>query len=130
MDHPIVHFEIAADDPEALAEFYSELLGWKFEEMPGGQTKYWGIETGGEGPMGGMMERQSPEQSVLNYVNVESVDDYAAKAEELGGQVVMGKTQVQGMGWFAVVVDPQGNAFGIWENMEEGECSGCGCSDE
>lgn len=128
MDHAVVHFEIVGDDPEALAQFYTELLGWKIEKMPG-FTDYWAIDTGGEGPMGGMMKREAPQQTGLNYVAVEDVEEYAAKAVELGGQMVMGKTEVQGMGWFCVIIDPQGNPFGIWQCMEQQGCC-CGCDTE
>jgi predicted enzyme related to lactoylglutathione lyase len=77
MDHTIVHFEIPADDVQALAQFYTELLGWKIEtvkEFPDD----WGIRTSeAEGAlMGGMMKRKMPQQGPTNYVLVESVADY------------------------------------------------------
>ena len=116
MSHDICHFEIPADDPEALAKFYDQLLGWKIEKFPG-PMDYWMIQTGGEGALaGGMMKRQAPEQVPMNYVEVESVDEYAAKAEGLGAQVVVPKMQVGDMGWFVVIVDPQGNCLGLWES--------------
>jgi uncharacterized protein len=31
----VVHFEIAADDPELVAGFYKELLGWKIQKWEG-----------------------------------------------------------------------------------------------
>src|SRR3989441_13234384 len=43
MDHPVVHFEIPADDPERAAKFYRELFGWEISR--------WGNPAGaGEGP--------------------------------------------------------------------------------
>jgi len=32
--HPIVHIELAAEDPKASAKFYADVFGWKTEEMP------------------------------------------------------------------------------------------------
>ena len=120
MDHDICHFEIPADDPVAVAEFYTRLFGWTVEKMPG-DMEYWGIKTGGSGPGGGLLRKQHPQQVAMNYVLVECVNTYAAQAQEFGGQVVMPKTEIPGRGWFAVIVDPQGNALGLWEEAP-GSC--------
>jgi predicted enzyme related to lactoylglutathione lyase len=56
-----------------------------------------------------------PGQQPVNYVNVESVDEYLRRAERLGAKAMMGKTAVPGMGWFAQLNDPEGNVFAIWE---------------
>jgi hypothetical protein len=50
-----------------------------------------------------------------DYIDVSSVDEYSTKLEKLGGKVVMQKTPVPGMGYFAVCLDTEGNRFGIWE---------------
>ena len=65
---------------------------------------------------GGLTKRQMPQQALTNYVQVESVDQYLTKAKLLGANVVVEKTPIPGMGAFAVLVDPQGNQLGIWEN--------------
>ena len=118
MDHVVCHFEIPADDPEALAKFYTELFGWRIEKLPG-PMEYWMISTGGGGVGGGMMAKPHPEHRAMNYIQVESVDEYSDKVKQLGGQVVMPKTPVGDMGWFAVCVDPQGNCFALWEEAEK-----------
>jgi predicted enzyme related to lactoylglutathione lyase len=35
MPNPVTHFEIYAEDPAALAEFYRNLLGWSIGQAPG-----------------------------------------------------------------------------------------------
>jgi len=116
MAHPIVHFEIPAQDMERLRQFYSQLLGWTFEAAPG-MPNYMMITTAaeGEGINGGLMKKLMPQQTVLNYVMVESVAEYAEKAKQLGGQVVVPKTAIPKMGWFAVCLDPEGNPIGLFE---------------
>ena len=118
MDHSIVHFEIPATDPEALAAFYHGLFGWKLERWEGGGD-YWMIETAPEnrGMNGGMMRRERPEQQPINYISVESVAEFSRKIEDLGGTITMPKTEVPKMGYFALAVDPQGNRFGVWEQI-------------
>jgi predicted enzyme related to lactoylglutathione lyase len=48
-------------------------------------------------------------------VNVESVDEYQQKAESLGATVVLKKMPIPGMGYFAQVIDPEGNQFGLFQ---------------
>ena len=121
MDHTIIHFEIPADNPESLSGFYRDLFGWKFEKMSmGDRGDYWMIETRAAqeaaGSNGGMMKKSGASQKPVNYVMVESVDEYAEKAEKLGGKIIIPKTPIPDMGAFAVALDPEGNAFGIFES--------------
>jgi predicted enzyme related to lactoylglutathione lyase len=125
MDHTVVHFEIPADDVEKLRKFYSELFGWKIERMPG-PVEYWGIGTVPVdekgmperlGVNGGMMKRQNPEHKPVNYIAVESVDEYVKKIEALGGRVIAPKMEVPGIGWWALALDPEGNQFAILQSV-------------
>ena len=124
MSHTVVHFEIPADQPERAAEFYRELFGWKIEHM-GGPMDYWLVNTvptdaegrpSEPGVNGGLMRRMMPEQTPVNYISVENVDQFARKAESLGAKVVAPKTPVPGMGWFAQLTDTEGNIFAIWQH--------------
>ena len=114
MPHTIVHFEIPANDPEKVAGFYRSLFGWQIGKTPGEGTEYWLIQTvaeGEHGVNGGIMRRQNPQQPPLNYIGVESV----AKATGLGATLAMPKQAVPGMGFFAVLLDPEGNPVALWE---------------
>jgi predicted enzyme related to lactoylglutathione lyase len=51
----------------------------------------------------------------INYVSVDSLDAYVDHAQKLGAKVMKSKTPVPGMGWFAMLVDPQGNEFALWQ---------------
>ena len=125
MNHGVVHFEIPADDPEKLVDFYTTLFGWQFQKypMPGGD--YWGVLTVPANEQGtplepgaingGLFKRQMPGQQPVNYINVESVDEYASRAKELGATVVVEKQAVPSMGWFAMLTDPQDNVVGLWQ---------------
>jgi predicted enzyme related to lactoylglutathione lyase len=48
-------------------------------------------------------------------VQVKDVDATVRKAETLGGKTMLGKTEVMGMGWLAIISDPQGAMFGFWQ---------------
>lgn len=117
MDHIICHFEIPADNVQTLAGFYTELFGWRVTAVPGMEDAYWFVRPSADESVlaGGMTTREAPDQGILNYVLVEDVDAYAARAQELGATILVGKTEVPGMGWFAIMNDPQGNRLGIFE---------------
>jgi hypothetical protein len=82
LDRTIIHFEIPANNPEKLSEFYKNLFGWKIEKMSMGEAgDYWTIETRAgtaqnmekamstAGVNGGMMKKmdanQRPARSLL-----------------------------------------------------------------
>lgn len=113
----ITHFEIYGDEPERLAAFYGELFGWRIERAEG--LDYWRIhldpsDTGGAG--GGLTYRPPLDpKSWMQFVNVDSLDDSVAIAERLGAKVLRPKTAVPRTAWVAVLADPAGNTFAIWQ---------------
>jgi len=126
----IVHFEIPADNVERARKFYSTLFGWKIEKIEvrkdGDIMDYWMISTSFRGDSnekssalgGGLIKRQDPQQPNLNYISVPSIDEYSKKVNELGGKVVMPKTEITGYGFFAVCIDTENNAFALWESKK------------
>ena len=113
----ITHFEIYAEEPATLAEFYRQLLGWRLERAPG--IEYWRIETGAtpaHGFAGGLTYRPiAGTRGWMHYVHVASLDDALATAERLGAAVLRPKTAVPKTAWYAVLADPEGNAFAIYQ---------------
>ena len=116
-DASIVWFEIPADNPERVKAFYANLFGWEIEPFPG-SADYWHVDTGGadDSPDGALKRRKHPQEPVVNYVSVDSVDKFAGKIAKLGGKICMAKTAVPQMGYFAVCQDTDGNSFGLWES--------------
>jgi predicted enzyme related to lactoylglutathione lyase len=113
----VTHFEIYAEEPERLAGFYRELFGWTIERPPG--IDYYRVQTGadsGDGLAGGLTYRPIPEpRSWVHYVSVDSVDDTIERVVALGGAVLREKSAVPKTAWYAVLEDPQGNVFAIWQ---------------
>jgi predicted enzyme related to lactoylglutathione lyase len=125
MKNSVAHFEIYADDPNALGQFYKSLFDWNIEPIPG-MDYHWiktvdtdakGMPTQTGGINGGMMKRPQGynTRAWINYVNVDSVDTYVDRAQKMGAKVMKGKSAVPGMGWFAMLTDPQGNEFALWQ---------------
>lgn len=113
----VTHFELNADDPERAVKFYSSVFGWKIEKWAG-PMDYWLITTGPDsepGINGAIMKRPDPKSTTVNTVGVTSVDEYIATIVKNGGRVIMPKTPVPGVGYFAYCLDTEGNPFGIME---------------
>ncbi|MFQ6065082.1 MAG: VOC family protein [Candidatus Bathyarchaeia archaeon] len=63
------------------------------------------------------MKKQSPEHKPVNYVAVESVDEYSERIKKRGGKIIGQKQEVPRIGWFAFALDPEGNEFGIFQRV-------------
>ncbi len=113
-----VHMELNTGEPQRAREFYGKLFGWKMRDVPMGDgSTYTLIEE-----IGGIQQKPMPDAPTkwVGYVGVESVDASVAKIKALGGTVFMERTEVPGMGWFAVAADPTGGTFAIWEPSPAG----------
>ena len=115
--------ELVTKDAAGSAAFYSQLFGWKVETMDMGQGSTYSMFSVGPRPVGGMLpmppERSEVPTMWMSYVTVENLKDSVAKARSLGAQVLKDVTQLP-MGSFAVISDPQGAVFGLWEFAEGG----------
>lgn len=118
----VIHFEIHADKPQRAIAFYQGMFGWNFQKW-NGPIDYWMIVTGPndqKGINGGMIQRQGTIDgtAVIAYVctvDTADLDSATAKATQLGGQLVVPKMPIPGMGWLAYVKDTEGNIFGMMQ---------------
>ncbi len=116
----VVHVELSAEDPEAAGKFYKDLLGWEIEVDENMNYVQFG---GGEGGIGGgfnkIGENDIQAGTVIAYADVEDIEATLAKAESMGATPVMPKTEIPGVGWFGLFVDPSGNTVGLYTNLPQ-----------
>lgn len=109
----VVHFELPVEDPARSEKFYGGVFGWKFNKWGEGPMEYWLISTGeGTGIDGGMM-RRNPGQPVTNTIEVSDVDEACSKITSAGGEIVVPKMAIPGVGYLAYFKDPDGNISGV-----------------
>jgi predicted enzyme related to lactoylglutathione lyase len=114
--------ELSSPDAEASKAFYTAVFGWRFTDtpVPGGGGTYTMFTQGGLEVAG--LHQPSPDRAGppawLSYVTVESADAAASRAAELGASVLAGPFDVGDAGRMAVVQDPQGAVFGVWQAGE------------
>lgn len=124
MAQPSVHGrfiwqELVTDDMAAAGRFYSKVIGWHMQAAThqGGNYSILANEHGGVGGVTSLADEGRPSGGRthwLPYVGAENVDATAAKAERLGGRILHAAADVEDVGRYAVLADPQGAAFGIY----------------
>jgi predicted enzyme related to lactoylglutathione lyase len=113
----VIHFEIPAVDPVRASTFYQKVFGWKFDKWAG-PMEYWMVTTGADGIPGingGMLRKPGPVSVTTNTIGVGSVDVAIEAAKSAGGKLVMPKSPIPGVGYFAYCEDTEGNLFGVMQ---------------
>jgi predicted enzyme related to lactoylglutathione lyase len=111
MPHPVVHFEIRSQDPDATRSFFGELFGWQYSDgaIPG----YTYVDTGAPDAIpGGIGPVLGGSEAVVFFVGVEDVDATLKRAEALGGKTIQPATSVPGV-TFGLLADGDGHVVGI-----------------
>ena len=113
------YVELATTDSEGAKEFYSGLFGWETHDLDVGDGMTYTMCLLGGKVAGALYEsREAPHPAWLSYVTVEDADASAARAKELGANVISEPFDVMTFGRMAVLQDPTGAVFAIWEPRE------------
>ncbi|MGH3909876.1 MAG: VOC family protein [Pseudonocardiaceae bacterium] len=108
--------ELATRDPAKAMTFYPTVLGWSATEREIGDVHYTEWQLGdrtvaGMLPMDDRWPADVPSHWMV-YFAVDDTDNAVARAEELGGTVIVPPTDVP-PGRFAVLRDPHGAVFSV-----------------
>jgi hypothetical protein len=98
-------------------EFYSSLFGWQLmKQEKDAPNDYWMIKNGEEF-IGGFLPVAQPQcpPRWLTYFKVADCDATANNAQRLGATVSLPPMNVKDTGRVAVLMDPQGAAFGVFQ---------------
>jgi predicted enzyme related to lactoylglutathione lyase len=109
--------DLGTSDAQGAKAFYGGLLGWDFEDMPVPDSPPYSMASiGGRtvAALYGKRDEQAP-SAWLSYVTVEDTDVIAARAAELGGTVISEPFDVMEAGRMAVLQDPTGGVFAVWQ---------------
>ena len=113
--------ELATSDQNAAKKFYTSLFGWQFKDSDIGPGMTYTIFTLDGRDVAALftlmpdMVKNNVPPNWGSYVTVESADQSAEKARSLGAQVLSGPLDVMDHGRLAVLQDPQGAVFSVWQ---------------
>ena len=106
-------------DPEAAVAFYRGLFGWDFEDVmpPDAPGNYFmaRLRGGDVAAVGSQPEGAPPLAAWNTYVWVENADETAERVRASGGKVLTDPFDVMDAGRMAVVGDPEGAVFCVWQ---------------
>jgi hypothetical protein len=113
--------ELSTTDQNAAKKFYGSLFGWTANDMPMGPDSFYtffqlaGRDTGAAATL-------RPDQSAAGvpphwmiYIQVENADATADRAAKAGGKLLAPPFDVMDAGRMAVIQDPTGATFCIWQ---------------
>jgi predicted enzyme related to lactoylglutathione lyase len=124
----VTHFEIPVDKMDRGKKFYSEVFGWNIQAMPGAapgmdyigagtaQSDERGMVTEKGAINGGIVSREGPVKHPVITIEVEDIDKTLDEIRKHGGKVVMKRTSMAEMGFFAYFEDSEGNILGLWQS--------------
>ena len=127
MNGSVVHFEVPYDDGDRARAFYTDVFGWKLQEMP--EFEYTGVSTGPTGDQGmpsepgyiggGMFKRMDNINRPVITINVDDMQAALATIAEHGGAQVGETMEVGEMGIAGYFTDSEGNLMGLWQNKTQ-----------
>ena len=133
--------DLATTDPVAAKAFYAGLFGWETEDGDAGDGAVYTTASLDGDAICGMFEMPEEMRAMgvppnwTSYVTVADADAAAARTGELGGEAVRDAFDVMDAGRMAVLKDPQGAVFAVWQpgtriGAERVNDVGCLCMNE
>src|SRR3954451_11008509 len=113
---PVVHLELHTGDLDRARAFYSELCGWRPEEISaaGAAGSYLALDMGSRRFGGGIVECATDRPVLLPDVEGPEVGGAAERARGLGAAVLLGPREGPA-GWRSVVASPAGGEIAFWQ---------------
>jgi uncharacterized protein len=116
--------ELTTSDQAAAKAFYGGLLGWEADDRPVGDGAYYSMQIVGGKPVAAIASQPQQQRDAgvpplwNSYVSVEDADAAVERAKELGASVHAPAFDVMTVGRMAVIQDPQGAFFMVWQPRE------------
>jgi predicted enzyme related to lactoylglutathione lyase len=113
MASPVVHLELHTTDLSRACAFYTQLCGWRPEQIHAGEGSYTALELG-RGLGGGVVECGTQRSLWLPYVAVDAVAEATDRARALGASVLL-EPREGPAGWRSVVAEEAGAEIAFWQ---------------
>ncbi len=118
LDGTFCWVDLATTDSMAAKDFYSRLLGWRFEDVPVDRGGVYSKAFLGDKKVAALYQNDFDKNSIpcwQSYISVSDVDDICKKAGSLGGALLMPVMDVMQAGRMAVIKDPSGAHVSFWQ---------------
>lgn len=114
----LAHFAINADDLDRARRFYENVFGWKFSAW--GPPNFYQIEGEGNATRGALQARRNlaPDERTIGFectIAVPSIDETEKAILENGGEILLERSIIEGVGTLMFFRDTEGNVFGAMQ---------------
>lgn len=113
--------ELGTTDQAAAKSFYTSLFGWSVTDYPMEPGVFYSMFSLGGGNVAAAYQL-TPEMKAVGvpphwaiYFAADSADETTARAKSLGAAVIMEPMDVMDVGRMAVLSDPSGAVFSLWQ---------------
>jgi predicted enzyme related to lactoylglutathione lyase len=112
--HGFGHIESPSTNFKRTMKFFGGLFGWTFQDYP--DMKYVVFRAGTQPGGGFYLVKKMPKKGQVNvYIEVENIDAKLKEIKKARGKVLVKKTEIPGMGWFAQFATPDGCNLSLWQ---------------
>ena len=112
-----VWHELMTPDANAAHAFYSKAIGWK--SQPWEEDSSYVMFAAPRGPIGATVAADSEPPHWLPYVGTGNIENTVAQAKQKGGSVVKEIDTLSSGSKYAVLQDPYGATFGVYESAAD-----------
>jgi len=113
--------ELGTTDQNGAKKFYTQLFGWSVDDFPMGPSEFYsmfklqGRDTGAAYTLRPDQKAQGVPPHWLLYIATQDADATAKRVADLGGKVIAPPFDVMEHGRMAVIQDPAGATFAVWQ---------------
>jgi predicted enzyme related to lactoylglutathione lyase len=111
--HPVVHLELHTGNLPRACGFYTDLFGWRLEQVQMGSGSYLTLDWG-SGVEGGVVEHDTERAMWLPYVEVCDIGHATQRARDLGASMIL-EPREGPAGWRSVVAAPAAGEVALWQ---------------
>lgn len=112
-------FDLTVPDADRVRDFYSAVVGWKAEGVDMGGYQDYCMSPPGGSHVGGVCHAKGPNTGIppawLIYIIVADAQASADQAVASGGSIVRPVTSMGASGRMAILKDPAGAVFAVFE---------------
>ena len=112
-----VWYELITPDPAAAAAFYHDVIGWEARDAGLDGMAYTLFYAAGNHVAGMLAAPEGSHHGWLGYLDVDDIDVSSRQISDAGGKIHRPTSEISGIGKFAVVADPQGAAFVLFQRQ-------------
>jgi predicted enzyme related to lactoylglutathione lyase len=115
----VCHIELSTTALSSSREFYRQIFGWTFEDVPGmdGYVLFRTPSGLGGGLSAGPNAEPPSAKGPILHIEVDDIDATLKKIVERGGKLLVPRTKISDeFGYFALFLDNVGNRLGLWSS--------------